>query len=270
MRAPIWYRRKESPSSQTLVSLWLGISLEKDNTDWLIDDILRITKIYVPKEGLLNTFARPFKSWENMPQVYDGWSKQHPENPYHFHYLTTTPEPGTRRYMDYIYGNYPLGSFDTRPYNFTTWDQTFNIRRTLLNKVLETFPKRKFVLVGDTTNSDVMSDYPDVMREFGNVVCILLRNTSATDPDNHFPYSTKGFVGLDENKYMFFRTPDDVKDLDFSNGDCRNRAVPQNVTGGWQNVYGVKDKKSAATVRMEIGWGLWAVVMGAVAIVGGW
>lgn len=228
-----------------------------------------MTKIYVPKEGLLNTFARPFQPWLNMPEVFAGWSKQNPENPYHFHYLTTTPEPATRRYMEFINGNYPLGSFDTRPYNFTTWDQTFNVRRTLLNKILETFPRRKFVLVGDTTNSDVLSDYPDVMREFPNVACILLRNTSATDPENRFPYNTKGFVGLDENKWMFFRTPDDIKDLDFSRGDCRNRAIPQNVTGSWQNVFGIKDK-SAASEGIEVRWGfLMTVVVGAVSFVGG-
>ncbi len=34
-----------------------------------IDDILRITKIYEPKEGLLNSFARPYTAWENMPSV---------------------------------------------------------------------------------------------------------------------------------------------------------------------------------------------------------
>lgn len=32
-----------------------------------IDDILRVTKIYQPKEGLLNSFARPFTPWMNMP-----------------------------------------------------------------------------------------------------------------------------------------------------------------------------------------------------------
>ncbi|KAK3060240.1 hypothetical protein LTS18_008997, partial [Coniosporium uncinatum] len=30
-----------------------------------IDDILRVTKIYEPKEGLLNSFARPFVPWMN-------------------------------------------------------------------------------------------------------------------------------------------------------------------------------------------------------------
>lgn len=34
-----------------------------------IDDILRVTKIYDPKQGLLDTFARPFTPWENMPDM---------------------------------------------------------------------------------------------------------------------------------------------------------------------------------------------------------
>lgn len=54
-----------------------------------IDDILRVTKIYQPKEGLLNSFARPFTPWLNMPEIYANWSKSLPNM--HFHYLTTTP-----------------------------------------------------------------------------------------------------------------------------------------------------------------------------------
>lgn len=41
-----------------------GITIISD-----IDDILRITKIYQPKEGLLNTFARDMIPWLNMPDV---------------------------------------------------------------------------------------------------------------------------------------------------------------------------------------------------------
>jgi hypothetical protein len=77
-----------------------------------IDDILRVTKIYEPKEGLLNSFARPFTPWMNMPEIYANWSKTLPNNT-HFHYLTTTPEQATRNYMDFIYKTYPGGSFDT-------------------------------------------------------------------------------------------------------------------------------------------------------------
>ncbi len=77
-----------------------------------IDDILRVTKIYQPKEGLLNTFARPFEPWMNMPEIFANWSQSLPN--LHFHYLTTTPEQATRPYMSYIYSTYPGGSFDTR------------------------------------------------------------------------------------------------------------------------------------------------------------
>lgn len=65
-----------------------------------IDDILRVTKIYDPKEGLLNSFARPFTPWMNMPDIYANWSKTIPNM--HYHYLTTTPEQVTRNYMEYV------------------------------------------------------------------------------------------------------------------------------------------------------------------------
>jgi hypothetical protein len=195
-----------------------------------IDDILRVTKIYDPKEGLLNSFARPFTQWENMPEIYANWSRTLP-NSTHFHYLTTTPEQATRNYMDFIYKTYPGGSFDTRPLNFSDVKATLSIRMFLLTKVFETFPQRKFVLVADTSNSDVMKDYPQLAHTYPNQVqCIFLRNTSATDPDMWFPYNTEGFKGLNNKSYMFFRHANDLTGLDIANGQCLNESIPQNVT----------------------------------------
>lgn len=88
-----------------------------------IDDILRVTKIYNPKEGLLNSFARPFTPWMNMPDIYANWSRTMP-NDTHFHYLTTTPEQATRLYMDFIYKTYPGGSFDTASLSFCSFTWT--------------------------------------------------------------------------------------------------------------------------------------------------
>lgn len=195
-----------------------------------IDDILRVTKIYDPKEGLLNSFARPFTQWENMPEVYANWSRSLPNNT-HFHYLTTTPEQATRLYMDFIYKTYPGGSFDTRPLNFSDISATLSIRKFLLDKIFATFPQRKFVLVADTSNSDVMRDYPQLAHEHPNQVqCIFLRNTSATDSSDWFPYNTEGFKGLNNRSYMFFREPNDLMGLDIVNGNCLNTTIQQNVT----------------------------------------
>ncbi|KAI0395681.1 hypothetical protein F5Y17DRAFT_422589 [Xylariaceae sp. FL0594] len=227
-----------------------------------IDDILRVTKIYDPKEGLLNSFARPFTAWENMPEIYANWSASIPN--FHFHYLTTTPEQVTRNYMEFIYKTYPLGSFDTRPLNFSDVQATLSIRRSLLDKIFKTFPQRKFVLVGDTTNSDVMRDYPALVKDYpGQVQCIFLRNTTATDATDLFPYDTSGFEGIDQKQYMFFVHPDDLKGVDIVGGNCYNPAVKQNVTFGYQG-RGFGNDESAASSMMRRGWSWGTLIVGLV------
>ena len=200
-----------------------------------IDDILRVTKIYEPAQGLLNSFARPFTPWMNMPDIYRNWSESLPDM--HFHYLTTTPEQVTRNYMQFIYSTYPGGSFDDRPLNFSDVSATLSIRKYLLEKIFETYPHRKFILMADTSNSDVMKDYPLMATEFpGQVQCIFLRNTSSTDAGDKFPYDTSGFKGLNQSMYMFFNIPDDLTDLDIANGNCYNTSIKQNLTFGYQGL----------------------------------
>ena len=128
------------------------------------------------------------------------------------------------------------------------------------------------------------TDYP------GQVQCILLRNTSATDPEDKFPYDTSGFKGLNESTYMFFKVSvgspppfssyplalastdiapqqDDLVNLDIANGQCRNTTIPQNVTFSTQGLpFGLsKDNKEGAGGRLAP-WNTWgfAAVMGAV------
>ena len=212
-----------------------------------IDDILRVTKIYEPKEGLLNTFARPFTPWRNMPDIYANWSTS--LDNMHFHYLTTTPEQATRNYMEFIYKTYPIGSFDTRPLNFSDVSATLSIRRFLLDKVFQTFPNRQFILVADTSNRDVMKDYPALYKDYpGQVACIFLRNTSATDSGDKFPYDTSGFKGIPQQNYMFFDVPDDLMNLDIANGQCVNSTVKQHVTFDTQGLpFGLGSEDDAAS-----------------------
>ncbi|KAL8888901.1 MAG: hypothetical protein Q9215_003734 [Flavoplaca cf. flavocitrina] len=231
-----------------------------------IDDILRITKIYQPKEGLLNSFARPFVQWKNMPEIYANWSRSIPD--FHFHYLTTTPEQITRNYMDFIYKTYPGGSFDTRPLNFSDVSATLSIRKYLLDRVFETYPRRKFILMADTSNSDVMKAYPQMTKDFpGQVQCIFLRNTSATDDGNRFPYDTSGFQDLDRNTYMFFTVPDDLKGLDISNGQCVNTTIPQKITFSWQGLpFGLSKDSGASHYPIGTSWMAMVFAIGLAAI----
>lgn len=133
---------------------------------------------------------------------------------------------------------------------------TLSIRKFLLDKVFQTFPQRKFILVADTSNSDVMSDYPQMATDYpGQVQCIFLKNSSSaegvdtSDSDDPFPYSTKGFAGLDNSTYFFFNNADDLRGLDIVNGQCVNTSIPQNVTFGEQNL-----PFSAAEMVVPPGW----------------
>ena len=204
-----------------------------------IDDILRITKIWDPEEIIANTFARPYVPWLNMPEIYANWSRSLniSDQQTHFHYLTTLPEQVTRNYEEFIYNTYPGGSFDTRPLNFSDVSATLSIRKFLLDKVFQTFPRRKFILMADTSNSDVMKAYPQLVTDYpGQVQCIFLRNTSATDDSDKFPYDTSGFKNINQQQYMFFIQPDDLKNLDIANGNCYNNSVRQNLTFGYQGL----------------------------------
>jgi len=227
-----------------------GITIISD-----IDDILRVTKIWDPKEGLLNSFTRQFVPWMNMPSIYSGLARN--VNNIHFHYLTTTPEQATRNYMEFIFKTYPLGSFDTRPLNFSDVSATLSIRKFLLDRIFQTFPERKFILVGDTSNSDVMKAYPQLARDYPAAVqCIWLRNTSSTDSSYRFPYNTSGFERIPQTQYMFFRVPEDLSGLDVAGGECYNTSIPQNVTFGMQGSVLGSDAGGVSAGRS----GMWAMM----------
>lgn len=112
-----------------------------------------------------------------------------------------------------------------------------------------------------------MNDYPELATLFPDqVACILLRNTTAEDPTDRFPYNTARFRALKQERYMFFTTPDDLRGLDFANGDCRNAsAVMGTVVFGWQGLPLGFGKKSVA-VRVG-GSGVWAAVAAAAVVV---
>lgn len=113
--------------------------------------------------------------------------------------------------------------------------------------------------MADTSNSDVMSDYPQLVRDYpGQVQCIFLRNTTATDATDLFPYDTSGFEGIDQRQYMFFVTPDDLRNVDIVGGNCYNPAVVQNVTFGYQ---GRGFGNAGSSIRWDGSWSWLSVAM---------
>ena len=114
-----------------------GISIVSD-----IDDVLQITKVYVPNQGLFNSFAQPYVNVPGFPELFAKWARSIPGVA--FHYDTTTPVQLTRTYVDYLFGNYPMGSLEMRPINVSEPQQILEARQNSLTKLYQTFSQRKF------------------------------------------------------------------------------------------------------------------------------
>lgn len=80
--------------------------------------------------------------------------------------LTVMTRQSARKYVEFILRYYPPGSFDFREWVSGLEAQVNGIRRDNLIRAMQTFPKRRFILLGDTSNSDAMSDYADMVRLF--------------------------------------------------------------------------------------------------------
>ncbi|KAK9894313.1 hypothetical protein P389DRAFT_174366 [Cystobasidium minutum MCA 4210] len=215
-------------NSTTILVPGTGISVVSD-----IDDVLRVTKVYVPTTGLKNSFAEPYMNFDETPEVFANWDRTLPN--VSFHYDTTTPLELTRTYVEYLFNNYPLGSLDMRPINLTEPSQVLDARQQSLTRLFQTFPQRKFVLVGDTSSSTLLTAYPQIAQTYPEqLACIFIRNTSATDSDDKLPYDTSKFQSLNSSQYFFYTHPADLFGLDIANGQCVNQSIPQNVTFGEQ------------------------------------
>ena len=178
-----------------------GISIVSD-----IDDVLRVTQVYIPLNGLKNSFVEPYVNYANTPQVFATWARTLP-NPA-FHYDTTTPLQLTRTYVEYLFNNYPLGSLEMRPINLTEPKSILDARSQSLQRLFQSFPQRKFVLVGDTSSSSLLTAYPQIAQQYpSQLACIFIRNTSATDPSDKLPYDTSAFKNVNASQYFFYRTP---------------------------------------------------------------
>lgn len=179
-----------------------GISVVSD-----IDDVLRITKVFVPNEGLYNSFVQPYINVPGIAELFSHWLQTLPGVA--FHYDTTTPVELTRTYVEYLFNNFPLGSLEMRPINLTEPSQILDARQNSLVKLFETFPNRKFVLVGDTSSSTLLSAYPQIATLFpSQLACIFVRNTSATDSDDQLPYDTRAFRNVSSDRHFFYRAPE--------------------------------------------------------------
>lgn len=177
-----------------------------------IDDTIKITGVTDKTELVRNTFFRPFKPVDGMAKLFDQWSKAGAD----FHYVSAAPWQLYEPLAAFAAAErYPAGTFHLKRIRLK--DETFfnlfadpvEYKMAIIEPLLARFPKRKFILVGDSGEKDA-EVYGTVARRFpAQVERIYVRDATGEKPDA--ARYQRAFAGVPAEKWQVFGEPKQVR-----------------------------------------------------------
>ncbi|MCM3901389.1 MAG: DUF2183 domain-containing protein [Pyrinomonadaceae bacterium] len=214
-----------------------GLSLISD-----IDDTIKVTDIPAGKDTVLrNTFCRDFKSLSEMAKSYRDLG----DVP--VHYVSGGPQQMFGPLYDFLIiepGGFPEGTFHLNffPKNFLSADtrrlaiggfkSTFDHKVDEITKLMKKFPRRQFILIGDSGEVDpevykkIRSERPDQVKE------IRIRDLINDADPNANPYRLEGMLVIKVDPVIciaedhFKSLSAKLKEIDPANTYRRNTAPP--------------------------------------------
>jgi hypothetical protein len=154
-----------------------GVSVISD-----IDDTVKVTEVGQRRKMLANTFLREFAPVPGMAEVYRRWER---ELGAAFHYVSGSPwhlYPFLEEFLRKA--GFPAGTFHLRQFRLMPRGIRQSVRpagRVKLKharELMERFPRRRFILVGDSGESDAAM-YARLYGEYpGRVERILIRDVT--------------------------------------------------------------------------------------------
>jgi hypothetical protein len=179
-----------------------------------IDDTIKVTEVRNKDALVRNTFCRSFQPAEGMAKIYAEWASQGAV----FHYVSASPWQLYPNLEGFRSANgYPAGTFHLR--NMRIKDQSSvdfllgsaDFKPKEIGSLLERFPKRRFVLMGDSGEHD-----PEIYGELARshpkqVERVLIRDVTGEMADAE-RYRV-AFQGLEREKWAIFKHPAEVKQL---------------------------------------------------------
>lgn len=153
-----------------------GLSVISD-----IDDTVKISNVLDKQQLLHNTFLKPFVAVPGMAQAYQAWLEQGAT----FHYVSSSPwqlYPALSRF--FAESGLPHGSFHLK--TFRIKDETFldlfasplETKLAAITKLLDLYPDRRFILVGDSGERDP-EVYAEVVKHYPErIEHVFIRNVT--------------------------------------------------------------------------------------------
>lgn len=185
-----------------------GISVISD-----IDDTVKITGVGSKKKVLRNTFMEDFKAVPGMSELYQGWAKDLDAK---FHFVSSSPWQLWEELAAFLQDvGFPTATYHLKPVRvkdrtlFNLWKCPLETKISVIESILDGFPQRKFILVGDTGEKDP-EVYGIIAQKYPNQVKgIYVRNvTGETGKEERYD---EAWAGVNREICHLFDEPSDIE-----------------------------------------------------------
>ncbi len=202
--------RSDSFGGGVLLTEAEGISVVSD-----IDDTIRVSNVRDKSEMLKGTFLLPFVAVPGMADLYRSWQRRPAVR---FHYVSASPwqlyEPLSTFFESEGFppASYHLKEFrwkDSRFFNLFESGEVY--KPETIEPLLLRFPKRRFLLIGDSGESDPEA-YGELARKHPNqIIGIAIRNVS--EEPASAPRYAEAFRDVPAEKWRIFSEPGEIQDM---------------------------------------------------------
>lgn len=186
-----------------------GVSVITD-----IDDTIKISEVLNRSLLIRRTFLESFEAVPGMADVYRSWATEGAR----FHYVSASPWQLYLPLQEFTRTNGFLeGSWHLRPWRLkdrsfkSIFEQPDNYKIETITPLLREFPRRRFVLVGDSGERDPEA-YARLARMFPEqVAAIFIRDVTGQGREAE-RYQTN-FAGLPAGLWKVFKEADEIRPL---------------------------------------------------------
>ncbi|MGE0607061.1 MAG: App1 family protein [Pirellulales bacterium] len=180
-----------------------GVSVVSD-----IDDTVKISEVRNRQVLMRRTFLQEFEAAPGMARLYQSWQARGAS----FHYVTAAPWQLYEPLSEFLtQQEFPRGTFDMKDFRLkdstirNLWADADTLKRQAIEPLLARFPRRRFILVGDSGERDP-EIYGHIARAHPQqVMAIFIRDVTG-EPSTH-PRYTAAFAELPNDMWRIFADP---------------------------------------------------------------
>ena len=185
-----------------------GLSVISD-----IDDTIKVTHVGRRRKVLRQTFVRDFEAVEGMAELYARWQAAGAA----FHYVSRSPWQLYEPLAEFaVVGRLPARRLSPAAFSLARGhtlraDADRDLKQRIIQEMITTFPRRRFVLVGDSGERDP-EVYGDIARAFPRQTqAVLIRNTTGEAARGE--RFSQAFDSLSPDAWQVFDDPSELTGL---------------------------------------------------------